>query len=171
MPKTDIGFQYGTVTAVCASLGALGAGKLADVLSQRDVRWLMWVPALSVALSLPFLLAQCLAPTPAIAIAMAVPSGLLGGGWAPAVYAGVQQLAPAHMRAVAALIIVLFITLFGQGAGPWAIGILNDVLSARFGDDAIRYSMVCVLSTYVLAASGLTWGARHLPRDMVGASQ
>ena len=170
MPKTAIGLQYGMVTATCASLGALGAGKLTDVLSRRDVRWLMWVPALSVATSLPFLLGQALAPTPGFAIAMAIPSGLLGGGWAPAVYAGVQQLAPARMRAVAASIIVLFITLLGQGAGPFAIGLLNDALTDRFGVDAIRYSMALLLSTFLLAAAGLAWGARSLRED-IGTSE
>jgi len=169
MPKTAIGLQYGTVTAVCASLGALGAGKLTDVLYRRDLRWLMWVPALSVVTSLPFLLGQALAPTPGFAIAMAIPSGLLGGGWAPAIYAAVQQLAPPRMRAVAASIIVLFITLLGQGAGPFAIGLLNDALTERLGVDAIRFSMALLLSTYLLAATGLIWGARYLRRD-IGAS-
>ena len=169
MPKTDIGTQYGTATAVSASLGALGAGKLADLLSRRDIRWLMWVPALSVLISLPFLLGQALATSPAMAIAMAVPSGLIGGGWAPAVYACVQQLAPARMRAVAAAVIVLFITLLGQGAGPWVIGFLNDFYAPRFGTDAIRYSMVTVLLTFIPAAAGLAWGAGKLPQEVVSA--
>lgn len=171
MPKTEIGLQYGTVTAVCASLGALAAGKLSDVMSQRDRRWLLWVPALSVITSLPFLLGQALAPTPGFAIAMAVPSGLLGGGWAPAVYAATQRLAPARMRAVAASILVLFITLLGQGAGPFAIGILNDTLANRFGEDAIRYSMALLLSTYVLAAGGLVWGARSFRQDITSVGE
>ena len=97
---------------------------------------------------------------------MAVPSGLLGGGWAPAVYAAVQQLAPARMRAVGASIIVLFITLLGQGAGPFAIGLLNDAFESRFGVNAIRASMTLLLSTYLIAAAGLVWGARSLRRDI-----
>jgi MFS family permease len=166
MSKTDIGLQYGSVTAVSASLGALAAGKITDVMSRRDSRWLMWVPAFSVISSLPFLIGQALAPTPNFALVMAVPSGLLGGGWAPAVYAAVQQLAPARMRAVGASIIVLFITLLGQGAGPFAIGLLNDAFESRFGVNAIRASMTLLLSTYLIAAVGLVWGARSLRRDI-----
>ena len=166
LSMSEVGIRYGLVTAVSGSLGALLAGRLADRLSRRDERWLLWIPALSVVGSLPFLVAQALAPTLEVALVMAVPSGIIGGGWPPAIYAGVQRLAPARMRAIAAAIIVLFITLLGQGAGPQVIGILTDVYTGSFGVEAIRYSMCSVLSTYLLAAAALWMGANAYRRDV-----
>lgn len=166
VPKIEIGPYFGVASASAAGIGAIGAGYLTDRLSRRDVRWLLWMPALSVALSLPFLVAQALAPTSAVAIAMAVPSGLLGAGWAPAAYAGVQRLAPPRMRALAASVIVLFITLLGQGLGPQIVGLLNDAFTARYGDDAIRASLCCVLASYAVAFAALARGARSLPGDL-----
>ena len=166
MPKTDVGLQFGTVMAVSGCLGALLAGKLTDTLYRRDLRWLLWVPALSVLTSLPLLLTQAFAPAPWVAIAAAVPAGLLGGGWAPPVYAATQRLAPARMRAIAASIIVLFITLLGQGGGPWAVGILSDYLAPSFGRDSIRVAMAMALSTYIVAAVALLRGARSFALDV-----
>ena len=56
--------------------------------------------------------------------------------------------------------------LYGSGAGPQAIGILNDVLTPRFGDDAVRYSMTLVLLTCVFGVLALAWGSTHILRDL-----
>ena len=166
MPRIEIGTRYGMTMAIFGGLGALLGGYLTDRLSRRDVRWLLWMPAVSVILSLPFLMAQVFAPSATFAVAMAIPSGILGGGWAPAAYAGVQRLAPAHMRAVAASIMVLFITLLGQGAGPQAIGILSDLFEAEHGLNSIRIAIAVVLSSYSLAFVALVIGARHLRSEL-----
>lgn len=170
LSMADVGVTYGPVTAISASLGALLAGVLADRLSRRDVRWLAWIPALSVLGSLPFLVGMCLWPTPGGAILLAIPSGLLGGGWAPASYAAVQRLAPPAMRALAASLTILFITLLGMGLGPQVIGILNDLLAPQLGTDAVRWSMVIVLSTCLVGAGLLGWAGLRMPRDLAATS-
>jgi MFS family permease len=150
-------------------LGSLLAGALADRLGRRDPRFWLVIPALSVALSLPFLCAICLWPTGRGALLLAVPSGILGGGWAPPVYAAVQNLVPPQMRALAASILILFITLLGMGAGPWAVGVLSDLLAPRLGTDALRWALVLVLVTSAFGAAALALGARTLTRDLATA--
>jgi hypothetical protein len=61
---------------------------------------------------------------------------------------------------------ILSITLVGMGAGPQAVGVLNDVLSSRFGEDAVRYSMSIVLVTSLVGSLALLLGARHLKDDL-----
>ena len=166
MSRMEVGLIFGPVMAISGSAGAILAGLLTDRLSKRDHRFLMWIPAASVLLSLPFLLGVCLWPTSLGAIICAVPSGILGGGWAPAVYAATQTLAPPRMRALAASLMILSITLFGMGAGPQIVGILNDALASRFAEDSVRYSMSIVLGTSVVGALFLLLGARHLEDDL-----
>jgi len=166
MSRMEVGLIFGPVLAISGSAGALLGGLITDRLSKRDRRFLMWIPAASVLLSLPFLLGVCLWPTSFGAIACAVPSGILGGCWAPAVYSAAQTLAPPRMRALAASLMILSITLLGMGAGPQVVGILNDVLASRFGEDAVRYSMSIVLGTSVVGALFLLLGARHLKDDL-----
>ena len=171
MTRMEVGLQLGPTMAISGSLGALLAGVLTDRLSRRDRRWLMWIPGASVLTSLPFLIGVCIAPTAGGALLSAIPSGLLGGGWAPAAYAAAQALAPPRMRALGASLLILCITLLGMGAGPQAVGILNDVLAPEFGANAIRYSMVILISTCGLGALLLFWGSRSFERDCQGADR
>jgi MFS family permease len=167
LSPAEVGATYGWISPASAMAGSLLAGALTDRLGRRDPRWWLRVPALSVALCLPFLCAICLVASPWLAIALAVPSGLLGGGWAPPTYAATQNLAPPAMRAVAASILILFITLLGMGAGPWCVGLLSDALAPRFGAaDALRFALVLVLVVSALGAAALATGARHLPADL-----
>jgi MFS family permease len=165
----EVGASFGLVSPGSAVLGSLLAGALADRLGRRDPRFWLWIPALSVALSLPFLCGICLWPTGAGALALAVPSGILGGGWAPPVYAAVQNLVPPQMRALAASILILFITLLGMGAGPWAVGLLSDLLNPRFGAEALRWALVLVLGTSAFGAAALALGSKTLPADLAAA--
>ena len=94
-----------------------------------------------------------------------IPSGLLGGGWAPIAYAVAQNLAPARMRAMASALIILFITFLGTGLGPWAVGWLTDVLAEEYGHLAIRWSLLYVLSTCSIGALLFGLAARTIRRD------
>ena len=163
---SEIGMQFGLVSAISASIGALAAGTLADKLGKRDVRWLLRIPALGVLLSLPCLLGVCLWPTPFGAMAFAIPSGLLGAGWAPPCYSVVQNLVPPPMRAVAAAVLIFFITMLGMGLGPQVVGFINDWLEPSFGNLAVRWSLVIVLSTSVVGAWLLALAARRLPEEL-----
>jgi hypothetical protein len=58
------------------------------------------------------------------------------------------------MRAMASAVLHLGISIFAAGIVPQVIGILNDLLSGRFGDEAVRYSLGLVLLTNL-------WGAIH----------
>ena len=122
--------------------------------------------ALGVALSLPFLTAICLWPDAHAAMRFAIPSGLLGAGWAPAVYTAAQNLSPPAMRSVAASLLILFITLLGQGAGPWAVGLLSDRLEPDFGALSLRFALVAVLLTSLIGAGLLGLAARRYPADL-----
>ena len=165
----EVGLRLGPVMAVSGSLGALFAGLLTDRLGKRDPRWLMRIPAASVLTSLPFLIGVCIWPTATGALICAIPAGLLGGGWAPAAYAAAQTLAPLRMRALGASLVILCITLFGMGAGPQAVGILNDVLAPTLGDDAVRWSMVAVIASTAVGALLLFLGSRTFVRDCARA--
>lgn len=165
----EVGLRLGPVMALSGSLGALFAGLLTDRLGKRDPRWLMRIPAASVLTSLPFLIVVCVWPTANGALICAIPAGLLGGGWAPAAYAAAQTLAPLRMRALGASLVILCITLFGMGAGPQVVGILNDVLAPTLGDDAVRWSMVGVIGSTAVGALLLYLGSRTFVRDCARA--
>jgi hypothetical protein len=54
----------------------------------------------------------------------------------------------------------------GAGLGPLLVGVLNDALAPRFGDEAVRYTLSLVALTAVWSAVHNFLSARHLRRDL-----
>ena len=67
--------------------------------------------------------------------------------------------------------LILFITGGGMLVGPWLIGALSDLLTPRFGVDALRVAMISVLASMSFGVIALLLGTRTLMRDLAGAQQ
>ena len=166
MSKLEIGLRFGIIQYVSAFLGAILTGRIADWLGGRDLRWYAWVGGISVAMMLPFFTLLLLWPDGREAIYFVIPCGLLSADWAPVAYSVAQNLAPPHMRAMASAFIILFITFLGTGLGPWAVGFLNDWFAPRYGDEAVRWSLLIMLWICLLGAMLFALAARTIRRDM-----
>ena len=70
------------------------------------------------------------------------------------------------MRAQAAALLLFAINLIGLGIAPLAVGVLNDALAARFGDEAIRYSLLLTGATSIWAAAHSLAAARSIREDL-----
>jgi MFS family permease len=171
MSLAEFGMSYGVVNGAAGVAGTLTAGLLADRLAREGPRWRLRVAAGSVALSMPILIAICAVPNPTLAVWLSVPSGVVGSGYAPVLFAIAQSLAPARVRAVTSSVMILFITGGGMLIGPWAIGVLSDALAPRFGADALRVAMIGVLATMSLGVVALLAGVRSLPADLARAQR
>ncbi|MCH2169694.1 MFS transporter [Myxococcota bacterium] len=167
-------FETGAVMAltsgVAATVGQIVAGRLADHLGKRDVRWYMYLPAITSVLTLPFLVAFLLMDDLTWAILLYVPGSLLASMWTGPTYAMGQSLAKPHMRAMASAILVFLLNLIGMGLGPLVVGVLNDVFAPHFGTDAIRYSLMLAIIPHSLAAIFNLRAARTLREDIADAS-
>jgi MFS family permease len=171
MSLAQFGISYGLVNGAAGVAGTLFAGVLADRLALLDPRWRLRVAAGSVALSMPLLIGICAVPDPNVAVWLSVPSGILGAGYAPVLFAIAQSLAPARVRAVTSSVLILFITGGGMLIGPWLMGGLSDALTPRFGADALRVAMIGVLATMTFGVIALLAGTRSLNADLARAQQ
>ena len=79
-------------------------------------------------------------------------------------------VAPPRMRSLAVAIHLLIANLLGLGAGPLIVGALNDALHAQYGDAAVRYSLLLVRATGVVAAALHAVGARSVAADLAAAA-
>lgn len=154
LEKSDVANTLAPLSGGLGMLGILASGFAADWLSKRDVRWYMWLPAVTSLVALPFSYGFLLAPDLWLAFALMLPSSLLGAVYAAPTWAMVQGLAKPAMRAVASAATLLVLNLVGFGLGPWLVGILNDLLASRFGDASIRYSLMIIGAFHI-------WGALH----------
>ena len=166
MSLAEFGMTYGIVSGIASITGTVGAGWLADRLARGGPRGRLFVAAASIALSIPILIAICAVPDPRVAMALSVPAGLAGAGYAPVLFAIAQALAPARVRAMTSSVMILFITGGGMLIGPWAIGLMSDLLEPRFGVHSLRVAMIAMLATMCFGVVALLRGSRTLLRDL-----
>ena len=150
----QVGLVLGLVIGLVGAAGTYVAGVLCDRLLTRDARWLLWIPAIGSAASVPFFAVAVLAPSFRWGLPFYAASAFLGAMFAAPTYALVQALAPLRMRAMASAVLLFILNLIGLGLGPTIVGVLNDALHPRFGNEAIRVSLL-LLSLLNL------WGVLH----------
>jgi predicted MFS family arabinose efflux permease len=167
LAPAEVGLAFGLVMGVGGGLGAFAGGALCDPLCARDRRWYGWLPALTSLAMCPFLLAFL--HLPAVSILFYAPAVFLGNFYAPVSYAVAQGIAQVRMRGTAAALLLLIVNLIGLGLGPQVVGALNDALDARFGAEAIRWSLSAVGLVNVLACACFWLAARSVRADLGAA--
>jgi MFS family permease len=143
----EAGLMLGIAGAIGGILGAVIGGILCDRLSQRDLRWQLWLPSLGAFASAPFMLAFVLWPeaqawsvggiTIPVAMVFMLFGGIIAAFWIGPTYAAIQNLAPEHQRTQASALFLFMFNLIGLGLGPLVIGILSDVFAPNFGTDSL----------------------------------
>jgi uncharacterized membrane protein (DUF106 family) len=76
-----------------------------------------------------------------------------------------MAVADVRIRAVATSILLFCSAMFGQAVGPLFVGVMNDMLEPSLGPLAIRYSMLIVAVTAVLAGFSFLLAGRFIVTD------
>lgn len=142
--------------------GVLIGGFLIDGLMRRSPHWRVTLPALACLLLAPVEVVFLLAGPPWLWIAAFAASAFLTLVHQGPLFALVMEVASSRMRALAIATLVLFSGLLGQAAGPLIVGVVNDALAASVGLTAIRYSMLIIAVTALLAGVMILLAGRHL---------
>ncbi|GAA0739171.1 spinster family MFS transporter [Sphingomonas japonica] len=158
----------GSVLLIGGCAGILLGGSLADRFGVRDKGAYAWLPAIAWVVTVPLFAAALLVPSPYVAwFLFLIPNGL-NILWLGPVNTAVQGLVPSHMRATASASFLLINNLIGLGLGSWLMGAMSDAMTARFGEEALRYATVAALGFYVVAAVLMLLAVKPLRRDWVG---
>lgn len=139
------GARYGTAALLAGMGGVLLMGFLCDRLSKKYARAPYMLSAFGLLGFTLITIGMCFSKDVGLATALVYPSSILGGGWVVAIYAALQDLLPAKLRATATSIFAFGLTFAGLVLGVMVVGWANDFFSANYGDDAIRYSMALTL--------------------------
>ena len=67
---------------------------------------------------------------------------MLGNFYQATTFSQTQGLVSLKMRAVAAAILLFILNIIGLGLGPQVVGVVSDLLSDRFAEDSLRYSLL-----------------------------
>lgn len=149
---SDVARIIGPTRGFIGLFGILIGGVLIDRLPKRRIFWRVALPAIACLLAGPaealFLLGNSHA---AWLVGFALSSFFMLIHQAP-IYAAVVNIVGERRRALATAVVLLGASLIGDAVGPTAVGIINDLLAPRFGDEAIRFSLLIVAATPILAA-------------------
>ncbi|MBK7950213.1 MAG: MFS transporter [Deltaproteobacteria bacterium] len=168
------GFESGAIGTLLAfgsslptALGIVLGGLATDRLQRRDPRWITRVAAITMVAYAPFALGFLYFSDWTLAVANLVPAALAMGASVPGMHVATQALAPPHLRALASAVTLLVLSVVGSGLGPFAVGVMNDLLAERLGDEAVRYTLSIVGLTSVWSGVHYWLAERTLARDLV----
>ena len=119
-------------------VGMLLFGAVADRMARRGMEWPARLAGLAIAAATALTLAITWIDSYTWAKWLAVPCGLLGGGWSVGILATLQYILPPQFRASATALFIAVTTLGSQFLGPFMVGVIsetlgNDSLSLRMG--------------------------------------
>lgn len=169
MPASEIGIQIFLFFGLASILGAATGGIVVDRLVRIDLRWGIWLQALTTALCAPLYLGLLLIKDPMIALRfLAIPT-FLSMCWISPSYALLQSLAGVKRRSVAAAIAVFCANLVGGGAGPLVVGMLSEALTVAHGAEGLTLAFVAMAPVFLAAGICFWLGGRTLIHDLADA--
>lgn len=156
------------IMGIGGGVGALLGGRLCDSLSRRDERWYLWLPAAAALLAAPFVLLMFLVSDARLSfLSLFLPTLLFAIHYGP-MSSAIQGFSPVRMRGIAVAISLFITNIFSLGLGPQAVGIISDLLSPHFGDDALRVAIPMVsIGALILATLHFCLGAKYFSADLI----
>lgn len=166
LPITEANAIFGLAFGLPGLIGTLLFGVLADRMAKRGPQWLLYLAAAAATAATTMILAVTWAPTVGSAQWLAIPSGLLGGGWSVGIMSALQYVLPDKFRATGTALALLLINLIGYVLGPLIAGNVSDLVS---GDPAfsLRVGLTVIIPLGFLGAFLMWLGARSLGEDKV----
>lgn len=152
--KSSFAVSFG-LSGLC---GILLFGYVSDRFAPRGTNWPSLLSAAALAAATIAILSVVWADSFGMAMALAIPCGLLGGGWTVGIFSTLQYMLPAHVRASSTALFIAFTTLAGYFVGPWLTGSLSEA----FGDNAqsLRFALTVVIPLGLVGAVSTWMGSR-----------
>ena len=164
----QVGATWGIVVGLTGALCAFGGGWIADKYGARDPKYYMSLPALAMAISLPFYLVATVTGSYWLCFACLIVPSALNNSWIPAGIAVTQRLAPMAMRALLGMFVTMAANLIGHGIAPPVIGGLSDAFTHYLGNDTegLRWALIVSAVFYPWAALHFWLASRSIEGDL-----
>lgn len=160
-----VSWYYGSVLLVGGVLGILMGGWIGDRMAKVRPGGFALIPAVGLTLAIPTIATALFARTLMLSWLLFTFGQMLASAWFGPVSAGVQQIVPASMRAVASAVYLFILNLVGMGVGIFALGLMSDWMSQAYGSAALQYSILYGLAFYAVSVVAFFLAARFLLRD------
>ena len=165
MPLGEVAWFYGSIILIGGITGTWLGGWLSDRLGAAGPKAYGLVPAVAMLVAAPALAYGLFTTSLAAAFCLFLISQAVIFLWIPPILMAIQHIVPARMRTTVTACHFFITNLLGIGFGTYFFGFMSDVMTARYGAQGLRYSMLCGIAFYLLAALLFALAAARLRRD------
>lgn len=165
MTLQDVALWYALVVGVGMSGGIFVSGWLIDRFTRRSKRAYALLPAMSLAVAIPFYLAFVWAPTWPLALAFLIGPTFLNYFYLSSSVALVQAEVRPDQRVMSGALLLLVMNFVGMGLGPTIVGFASDFFRAAHPDNSLQIALYTLTPFYVAAIALFLWLAKVLGRD------
>lgn len=163
VPLAEASTTFGLYFGLAGLSGTVLFGVVADRASKRGLERPLQLAAAALFAATVSIMAVTWSDSLFWAKMLAIPSGLLGGGWAIGIMASLQYLLPDRFRATGTALFIMVTTFLGFVVGPWLTGALSQYFGD--GDLSLRWALTIVIPTGLIGAVLAALAARHLESD------
>lgn len=169
MTLEDVALWYALVVGLGTAAGMFLSGRLIDRWARRTKTAYAYLPAIGLALALPFFVAFVWAGSWQLAlIFLILPTGLNYFYLSPAVTLVQEEVRP-NQRVLSGALLLLVMNLIGLGLGPTYLGAASDYFAAANPDNSLQLALYTLIPFYVLAIVMFLGLAKHIRRQVEGA--
>lgn len=165
MTLEEVALWYALVVGVGTTAGMVLSGRLIDRLARRSKTAYAWLPALGLALALPFFVAFVWAGGWKQALLFLIlPMGLNYFYLSPAVTLVQEEVRP-NQRVLSGALLLLVMNLIGLGFGPTWLGLASDFFRDSHPQHSLQMAFYTLVPFYVLAIALFLLLARRIRRQ------
>jgi MFS family permease len=161
----EVSWFYGSIVLIGGVAGTWLGGWFGDRIGPDRPASYALIPAVSFLIAAPTFAIGVMTPSLAVAWILFTIGQMLALAWLGPVIAAVQHIVPPNMRATASASFLFINNLIGIGFGIFFLGFMSDSMTATYGDEALRYSILYGLAFYLLSSAIYFVATRRLKRD------
>ena len=165
MTLREVAVWYALVAAFGIGTGMVVSGRVIDRATRRSRAAYATVPALSLAIALPFYVAFVSAPTWQLALVFLTGAFMLNYFYLASSVALVQEEVRPDQRVMAGALLLLVMNFIGLGFGPTWVGAASDWFKAHGNLHSLQAALYTLTPFYVIAILLFLWLARTLRRE------
>ena len=168
MTLREVAVWYALVVVIGMGTGMIASGRIIDRHAHRSRQAYALVPAISLALAIPFYLGFLWAPSWPLALALLLPPMALNFFYLSPSVTLVQEVVRPDQRVMAGALYLLVMNFIGLGLGPTYVGAASDYLRASHPTNSLQIALFTLTPFYLIAILLFLWLARLLKREAAG---
>lgn len=166
MSLEEVAVWYALLIGIGTTAGMLVSGRLIDRLARRSKTAYAYLPAVGLALAIPFFAAFVWADNWQLALVFLIlPTGLNYFYLSPAVTLVQEEVRP-NQRVLSGALLLLVMNLIGLGLGPTYLGAASDFFHATHPDHSLQMAFYTLIPFYALAVGMFLLLARSIRRQV-----